>query len=357
MSRGPARIVLAAGGTDGHVYPALAVAELIRARGLGDPLFVTTALRREVALIERAGFVAEVIPGTPWQNESLPGRAKACAAALRGFAHARSVLRRHRAEAVIGFGGYATVGAILAARTLGIWTAIVEPNAEIGMANRLLARVVNRLYVGMSTRVAPHFGYRALRTGIPLREAITHAHGEQPPFDRPRRVLVLADPSHSDFLDRHAPEVLRLVAAHGVPIEVLHQSDRQANVHYQAPHAETKPYIDDIGPVYRWADFVIARAGAGTLAELALSSLPALLVPLSSAAENHQSKNALAYASEGAALVVEETVWDDEQVAEKVVAILTDPSKWHAMTARAQERATPRSAAALLSDVESCIPR
>jgi UDP-N-acetylglucosamine--N-acetylmuramyl-(pentapeptide) pyrophosphoryl-undecaprenol N-acetylglucosamine transferase len=170
-----------------------------------------------------------------------------------------------------------------------------------------------------------------------------------------RRVLVLADAAHSGFLDRHAPELLAAVATR-VPVAVRHQTEVGAieavRERYGGLDAVVTGYLDDaIGPAYAAADFVICRAGAGSLAEVAACGRPALLVPLRGASEGHQDRNAAAHGASGAALVAPESVWDGDRLATAVAALLADTAAWSAMSAAARARATPGAAEALLDDL------
>jgi UDP-N-acetylglucosamine--N-acetylmuramyl-(pentapeptide) pyrophosphoryl-undecaprenol N-acetylglucosamine transferase len=354
----PMRIVLAAGGTAGHVYPALAVAEALRERGERDIRFIGTEHGVEVELLQECSFPLMLVPGKPWQNRGLKGRSAATMAAVAGVFAARKLLRQHAVQAVIGFGGYASVGAILAARSLRLWTAIVEPNAEIGMANRFLARMVERLYAGVDTRVPRGTHAVVCRTGAPLRDSILRAAAQrgEPRSGAPLRVLVLADPAHSQFLDDHVPELLRRIAALGIALEVRHQTNAASAAavmqRYGDISARVSERIDDMAEPYGEADFVIGRSGAGTLAELAACGIPSLLVPLARAAEGHQSKNASVYAANGAAFVCEERDWNSDRLVKRLAMFFRDSTAWRAMAAHAREHAAMSSTAEIVRDVE-----
>jgi UDP-N-acetylglucosamine--N-acetylmuramyl-(pentapeptide) pyrophosphoryl-undecaprenol N-acetylglucosamine transferase len=355
---GPTRIALAAGGTAGHVYPALAVAEALRERGGRDIRFIGTEHGVEVELLRGCGFPLMLVPGQPWQNRGLRGRGSASMAAIAGVFAARRLLRQHAVQAVIGFGGYASVGAILAARSLGLWTAIVEPNVEIGMANRLLARMVERLYAGTDTHIQGGTHAVVCRTGAPLRNSILQAAAQrgEPRTGAPARVLVLGDPAHSQFLDDHVPELLRKLAALGIALEVRHQTNAESETEVARRYGDVPcrvtARIDDMAKPYGEADFVIGRSGAGTLAELAACGIPALLIPLARAAEGHQSRNASVYAASGAAFVCEEAGWNGDRLAAQLATLLRDPHAWREMAGRAREHAALSSTAALIRDVE-----
>ncbi len=345
------------------MYPALALAEALRTGGGREVRFVGTRHGLEWRLLDSCGVPLALVPGGPWQHRSPLGKGLAAAAALAGLLAARRLLRHWQPDAVIGFGGYASVGTVLAGRSLGAWTAIVEGNVGLGLANRLLARRVDRLYTAAATCLPPALEARACRCGLPLRAAILTAAARSRaagPGER-RRVLVLADPAHSDFLDRRAPELLAAVAARGMRLSVHHQTAGAAvtavSERYGGLDAVVTGYLDDIALAYAAADLVVCRAGANSLAELAACGLPALLVPLSRAAEGHQDRNAAAYEAAGAALVTAEMDWDCDTLAARVATVLADQGAWSAMSARARAQAAPDAAAALLVDVTRSFER
>ncbi|HUP50593.1 MAG TPA: glycosyltransferase [Thermoanaerobaculia bacterium] len=297
------RIVLAAGGTAGHVYPAIAVAEELQRRGV-DVLFAGTADGLERELLR--GHPLEILPGLPFQRRALAGRAVALLAVPASVLAARRLLRRGGAAAVVGFGGYASVGPVLAARTLGIPAAILEPNAVLGMANRFLARFADRIYIGAFTRCdAP----AARRTGLPLRRQILDAAARTISTNGARVLL---------FDDALAPD----------GVKVLRPGD--------AP---------SIADAYRSCELVIARAGAGTLAEISLLGLPAIVVPLREAAEDHQWLNAEAYRERGAAIVASSVT------AEMVLGLLDSPEERERLGRAAAALAAPNAARDLVDDL------
>ncbi len=336
------------------MYPAVALAEALHTRGGHEVVFVGTRAGLEERLLAARGLHLAVVPGGPWQHRSPFGKASAAAAACAGFVVARRLLRRVGGDTVIGFGGYASVGTLLAARSLGIWSAIVEGNVALGLANRLLARRVDRLYTAEATRLPAGLETRTCRSGLPLRAAILAAAARRREAGSgPCRVLVLADPAHSDFLDRNAPELLAAVASR-VPISVHHQTSAAAvdtvRHRYAALDAVVTSHLDDIGAAYSVADFVVCRAGAGSIAELAACGLPALLVPLARAAEGHQERNAVTYAAAGAALVTTESEWDRERLAAAIAMLLFDAGARSGMASRARSRAQPEAVEVLLAD-------
>lgn len=365
---GARRIAIAAGGTAGHVTPALAVAAAYRRRRPDVDLFFLGGVEGVgESLVLRAGHRLERVPARPWFGSSRWQRMLAFAAAARGALRARRILRARGVHLVLGFGGYATAGAVLAARSLGLPAAIHEANAFSGRANRLLGRTADRVFLGHAAAASAWPAGRCAVTGTPVRPCIA-ALGEQPRrppvlAQRPARLLVLGGARGAAFFSPRLPPLLKALAARGVAAEVRHQigagdaGEVRAAYAAAAIAAQVDAFIDDIAAAYAWADVVIARAGASTIAELALVGLPSLLVPLSTAADDHQSANAAAHAAGGAALWVRESDWNTDSLSASLAPLLGDPEVWQAAAARARRRAVPAAADAIVDQCEEMLSR
>ncbi len=342
--------------------PALAIAEAYDAR------FPDTQVRLYAAaggpatrLAAAAGRPLTRVAASPIARTGPLGRAAALLRVLLAIPGARAHLRAERTRLVIGTGGYASAPVLLAARSLGLPTAIVEPNACAGLANRWLRRWVDRSYVGTSEAARQLAPAQPLVTGTPVmadlvRQLQDDRVGPQP--DQPCHLLILSASRGEQFLGGKMPAFVAGIVAAGVPLRVWHQAgdfDREALARAYAGHdieARVTPVIDDMAAAYRWAHFAIARAGAGTIAELALAGLPALLVPLADAAADHQSANAAPYAAAGAALQTRESEWHEFRLAAAVAGVLRFPERWRAMSAAARATARPGAAAAVVADCE-----
>ena len=353
-------VALAAGGTAGHVMIALAIAEAFeRAAPDIEIVFLGACHGTESTLVPARGFRLELLPGAPFQRQRLGGKLEALRQAANGLAQARKLLAAHSAQLVIGTGGYASLGALAAARSLGLATALHEANAAPGLANRLLGRIVDRVYLSSESATPSFPAGRCLVTGTPLRAQIARLDGRAkppPPRDRPARVLVTAGSEGSLFLDREVPRLLGHVARLGVEVEARHQVGmgdpgrvRDAYASYGVA-ATIVRFIDDMDGGYDWADLVIACCGAGTVAELAIVGLPALLVPLAGASADHQRRNAEVYAEAGGAWIVPEGAWRAEDVGARTVEILRDPEAWSEACLSVRRLAMPNAADTLVSD-------
>jgi UDP-N-acetylglucosamine--N-acetylmuramyl-(pentapeptide) pyrophosphoryl-undecaprenol N-acetylglucosamine transferase len=345
------------------VYPALAIADAYRAAHRDVEVRFAGAPDGPAArLLALRGLSLEPVAGAQLANVGLAARLAAVPRVLAGMAQARRLLRAHGARLVLGLGGYASGAVLLAARTLGARVAIHEANAVPGIANRLLAPVVHRVYLG-SAQAAPRFpAARSVVTGHPVRADIAALAAERrAPPDRYRaaRVLILSSTRGEAFLAARAPGLLAEIERRGVAVEALHQTgemraDDVANAYRRVGVKVTvAPYLDEIASAYRWADLVVARAGAGTVAEAAAAGVPALLVPLADAAGDHQAANAAAVAADGAGLAVREAEWRGDALAARLVALLGDPAQWSAVAAAARRRAAPDAAARIVTDCEA----
>lgn len=359
----PRRLVIVVGPTAGHVYPALAIADAYRAAHRNVEVRFAGALGGPAArLLALRGLTLDPVAGAQLANVGLGARLAAVPRVLAGLAQARRLLRAHGARLVLGLGGYTSGAVLLAARTLGARVAIHEANVVPGIANRLLAPVVHRVYLG-SADAAPVFpATRRVVTGHPVRAEIAALAAERrPPPDRHRaaRVLILSSTRGEAFLAARTPGLLAEIERRGVAVEVLHQTgegraDDVANAYRRVGvKATVAPYLDEIASAYRWADLVVARAGAGTVAETAAAGVPALLVPLADAAGDHQAANAAAVAAAGAGLAVREAEWRGDALAVRLVALLGDPAQWSAIAEAARRRAAPDAAARIVAACEA----
>jgi UDP-N-acetylglucosamine--N-acetylmuramyl-(pentapeptide) pyrophosphoryl-undecaprenol N-acetylglucosamine transferase len=359
----PRSLAIAAGGTGGHITAGLAIAEAYQ-KAFADVsvCFIGTACGLERRLVPSAGFPLEIVPGTPVAGESLLGKTRAVWNMAAGAAQARRVLRRRRSKLVIGFGGYASAGVLLAARSMGLRVAIQESNAVPGIANRVVGRLADRTYVGFDiARRSIHWG-KVRVTGNPIRSEITELATRKPPrrdsWDCPSRVIVLGGSLGSRFLNREVPVLLDRVARLGVALEVRHQtgdSDSEPVVRAYRDagiSASVESFISDIAGTYQWADFAITSAGALTLAELSASGIPALLIPLKGSAGDHQVANAKSFAASTGAWWVSEDAWDSGSMAERIASLLHGVEEWESASKRVREFATPDAARALVADCE-----
>ncbi len=355
--------MIAIGHTAGHVYPALAVADAYRAAFPDVEIrFAGTTDGPGGQLLAARGFVLDPIVSSPFGNVRTLGRVAAAPRIVTGIAQARRLLVAGGSRLVLGLGGYASGPVLLAGLSLGLRLAIHEANAVPGIANRILAPVVHRIYLGTSI-VAPSFSRRRRRvTGHPVRADIAELGAVPrmaPERSRAVRVLVMSGTRSAAFLSARVPDLLAEVERQDLVIEVLHQSgDFPAN---ELAHtyrrvgvkATVVPYFDDIAAAFRGADLLIAPSGAGIIAEAAVAGVPALYVALGDAAGDHQAANAQAAAAAGAGLAVRESDWQSDVLAGRLAALLADESAWMRMSSAARRLAVPNAAERIVVDCEA----
>lgn len=350
--------MIAAGKTGGHIYPGIALAREIRARRPEVPVvFVGTAEGLETRLVPEAGFPLESVRASGFVGRSVGAKLRALADLPRGFFEARRILRRHRARAVAGMGGYVSVPVLAAARSLGIPTLIHDSDVLPGVSSRLLNRIATRTAVGLAAANA-RLARPGVVTGTPVRPeffsiaplsgpaAAAVAAETAPP--RPGRILVFGGSQGSLVLNRAVASAAALLA--GLSVEVVHQTGERhvdsTRAAYGAlpPGWKLEPFLPRLWEPLAWADLVVGRAGAMTLAELAAAGRPSVLVPFAAAAHGHQLVNARAFEGAGAAVVLTEEEATGPRLAETVRMLLSDRPRLARMGEAARSLAAPDAA-------------
>jgi UDP-N-acetylglucosamine--N-acetylmuramyl-(pentapeptide) pyrophosphoryl-undecaprenol N-acetylglucosamine transferase len=345
------RVMMTGGGTGGHINPGLAVvSEIKRLRPDSEFLWVGTRDRLEAKLVPAAGLPIEFIDVAFLKGKGLFGKLSALLGLPRALWQSRRHLRKFRPQVVVGVGGFASGPVGLVAALKRIPTAILEQNARPGLTNRILGRFAKRVFIAFD-EAAEFFRAKTVRAfGNPVRRGILdfekRADDERSIVDGPVRVLVLGGSQGAVTLNRVLPDVLRQIAQQGVDLTVRHSSGRgRSDVVVEAygssVDAEVIEYIDDMGAAYDWADFVICRSGASTVAELTVLGKPAMFVPFPAAADNHQEKNARAIVDKGGGILVLDSELRDSPPVERLVALLSDASTLSGMGRAAAALARP----------------
>lgn len=357
--------VIAGGGTGGHVTMALALGEEIAAAG-EDVLFIGAARGLEGKLVPQAGFELVQLPAQPLLGRRLVARAFGAVALAAATLRAVALLRRRQTDLVVSVGGYAAAPAAAAAVLLRIPLVVVEPNAIPGRTNRALARFAAHVFTAFEA-AAPVFAAvrgaaRVSSPGAPLRRALLAAFSNAPSRRRPAlplRLLVVGGSQGARQLNEGMIEALRHLDAQR--LEIFHQTGAADRERVAAAYAKAgfRAQVVDFEPAlparYAWADVGLCRAGALTVAELALSGLPSVLVPYPHAADDHQRANARALADAGAARVLDPSGFDGKQVADALAALCDSPDGLVVMGAAARSLARPDAAAAIVRDARALI--
>ncbi|WP_428261427.1 undecaprenyldiphospho-muramoylpentapeptide beta-N-acetylglucosaminyltransferase [Haliangium sp.] len=377
----PLRLMIAGGGTGGHLFPGVAVAEEVRAR---DPeaeiQFVGTRRGIEARVLPQLGWPVAYIEVSGLKTVGLMGAVRGLFRLPRALMQSRALVRDFRPDVVIGVGGYASGPLVLAARLMGTPTAILEQNSIPGLTNKILGRVVHRVFLSFedSRRFFP--ARKVALTGNPIRQTLLaalrgreHEHGSDPArtgaestldpasahapaqasegHARRPRLLVFGGSQGARALNEMVPAACALVRERGIDFAVTHQSGEreldQTRARYRdaGVDADCSAFIDDMAAAYRNADLVVARAGATTVAELGVVGLPAILIPYPHAADNHQEVNAQELVRAGAARLYRQAELDPERLAEAVAELLTDHAERARMAAAMATIGHPDAAA------------
>ena len=341
--------MIVAGKTGGHIYPGIALAREIRARRPQAPiLFVGTPGGLEGRLVPDAGFALATVRASGFAGKRLSGKLLSLSRLPAGFLEARRLLRKHRARAVAGMGGYVSVPVLAAARALNIPTLVHDSNALPGMATRLLNRFATRTAVGLD-RSNARLANPGVVTGTPVREEF-FAIAPVSATAQTRRLLVFGGSQGSAVLNRGMIAAAPHLAGQG--LEVIHQTGEshlaRVRESYRAGGLPSgwrlEPFLPRLDVELAWADLVVSRAGALTLAELAAAGRPALLVPFGSATHGHQLENARAFVAAGAARVIEEPELSAEALSASIADLLSDRERLARMGDRARSLAVPDAA-------------
>ncbi|MCP4572431.1 MAG: undecaprenyldiphospho-muramoylpentapeptide beta-N-acetylglucosaminyltransferase [bacterium] len=353
------RILITGGGTGGHVYPGLAVAEALqRLAPEVEVRFAGTKRGLESVLVPRAGYRLHTLPASGLRGMGGRGRLLFLLNFVGGVLRSLLLLLSWRPDALLATGGFVGAPVAVAARMLGVPCALQEQNAVPGSANRLVARWARRVYLGFG-EAARWFGKaRVVETGNPVRAAFSAAAGaDTTAAADPRRVLVFGGSRGARTLNR-ALEEAAAVWIHGDAPELRIQTgttdrDRVAAAWSAADPARVRvdAYIEDMAAALAWADLVVCRAGAMTLAELQASGRPAVLVPFPHATDNHQLRNAEACAAAGAAVVLQDEDCQAGALTAMVSGLLADPDRLAAMGRAARGLARPAAAATIAADL------
>ena len=352
------RVLISAGGTGGHVFPGLAVAEVLQTQG-AEVHWVGTARGIESKLVPTAGLPLHTVSVIGLRGKGLKAKIGAAWLALRGGMQCWRLLRQIRPVVVVGFGGYVTGPVGLMARLLSIPLVIHEQNSVAGLTNRLLAKISQKVLTGFP-QVTLMSGTRTIYVGNPVRRRLEQVRAQRVNStvdDRVVNILVVGGSLGSKKLNQIVPEAVNqlqqsLNEAHqaikqranqaedpemgvqsSVRVSVWHQCGAHSLGEMQSQHVnycrrhEVTAFIDDMAAAYEWADIMICRAGALTVSELAAIGLPALFIPFPHAVDNHQFCNAKQLADVGAAEIILEQALTPDLLASRLKALIQSVEK------------------------------
>ncbi|MFZ1083773.1 MAG: undecaprenyldiphospho-muramoylpentapeptide beta-N-acetylglucosaminyltransferase [Terracidiphilus sp.] len=351
------RVLIAGGGTGGHIIPALAVARELVAHHDAEILFVGTTRGMESRLVPEAGFNLKLVEVGQLKNVSLVTRLRTLMDLPRSILACRGLIRAFRPNVVFGVGGYASGPAMAAALQLKIPAMAFEPNAMPGLANRLVGKRVQAAAVNFAA--AKKFFRNAEVTGIPVRQeffTLTSPAAAEP------HLLVFGGSQGARLFNLNLPKILPALLEAIPGLTVLHQSGARLFEATQAAYAasgadperwDVQAFIDDMPRHFAQATLVMARSGASTVAELAAAGKPALLIPFAAAADDHQRRNAEEMVKAGAAVLLDESYLDAPgKLLTALTGLLASPERLAAMSAAARTQAHPDAAQRIAQRLE-----
>lgn len=357
------RVIMAGGGTGGHLFPGIAVVEELRRRRPDvEVTFVGTERGIEARVLPERGERLELIEVRPLKGRTAPELMRSMLMLPGAFTRASALISELRPDVVIGVGGYAAGPMLLAAAARGIPTAILEQNAHVGLTNRLLAPIAGRAYVAFEEAAAQLGERKARLVGNPVRRSFVDAARkaliDPDGFEaRASQVFVLGGSQGAKALNETVPAALARLDLGERGVKVLHQTGAAMRDEVERRYAdlgveaEVVSFVDDMAKAYSSASLVIARAGATTLAEVCAIGRPSILVPYPYAADDHQARNAEALEKGGAAVSIRESHLTPGILAAEARRLLDDRDARVKMAEAARRHGRPDAAAAIVDDL------
>jgi UDP-N-acetylglucosamine--N-acetylmuramyl-(pentapeptide) pyrophosphoryl-undecaprenol N-acetylglucosamine transferase len=346
----PLAVVIAGGGTGGHLYPGLAVArELVRVRPDAVVSFAGTARGLEARVVPASGFDLDLIRSAGLKGKSIGARLKGVGMLVPSCLDAWRLLTRRRPSVVVGVGGYSSGPVVLLAALRGTPTLVLEQNAVPGLTNRLLSHVVRGAAVTYADTVR-YFGPKAFVSGNPVR-AEFFGVANRPSDGQARHLLVLGGSQGAHAINKAMAEAAVALTTRAAGVTVAHQTGpRDVEMVREAYRragleARVEAFLDPVVDAIAEADLVICRAGATTLAELAAAGRPAVLIPFPAATDDHQTKNAAVLEQAGAAVSLDERRLTVDTLVDTVVSLLADGDRRRRMGEAARRCAAPGASA------------
>jgi UDP-N-acetylglucosamine--N-acetylmuramyl-(pentapeptide) pyrophosphoryl-undecaprenol N-acetylglucosamine transferase len=352
-------MIVAGGGTGGHLFPGIAVAQAFRARHpRNHVLFVNAGRPLETDVLTRLGWPFETIRIEGLKGRGIWNQIRALFKLPWAIWRSRQIITSYSPDVVLGVGGYSAGPVVLAAWLSGIPTVLHEQNQLPGLTNRMLRRIVRRVYLSFADRSGRFAAGKTILTGNPVRDEILKlgAHAESPDKPEAFTVLILGGSQGAHAINQAMVEALPHIA--GAPgLRVVHQTGREDEGYVSQAYAQAgtsavvQAFFNDMAERYRQADVIVGRAGATTVAEITIVGRAAIFVPFPHAADDHQTSNAQALVEAGAAQMIRQADLNGTRLAEAIRALMHDREKRSAMAAKALTLGHPDAAQAIVLDI------
>ncbi len=350
------KLLIAGGGTGGHVFPALAIAGEWMSRGKErDVVLVGTQRGIEMKLVPQAGLPLETLRVAGLKGKGGTTLLKNLTMLGPGLADAFRVLRKHKPIAAFGVGGYAAGPMMLATWLSGVPNVIFEPNAEPGFTNRVLAKISRRIATGYDIS-ARAWGAKAVVTGCPVRAEFFSIAPRTP--QKPFHLLITGGSQGALAINGTVVDAMDRLAARKNELAIVHQTGerdynavRTAYARREYP-AEVVPFLSNMAERFSWADVIVCRAGAITAAEIAASGRAAIFIPFGHATDSHQLRNAQEMVRAGAGRVIPEPELTPERLSSEIFSLLDQPGEIERQSCAARSLARPNAARDIVNIIE-----
>jgi UDP-N-acetylglucosamine--N-acetylmuramyl-(pentapeptide) pyrophosphoryl-undecaprenol N-acetylglucosamine transferase len=350
------KLLIAGGGTGGHVFPALAIAREWLSRGSDrEVVLVGTTRGIEMKLVPQAGLPLETLRVAGLKGKGGGTLIKNLFKLAPAMLDASRVLRKHQPVAAFGVGGYAAGPMLLATWFGGVPNVIFEPNAEPGFTNKALARISARIATGYDIS-AKTWGAKAVVTGCPVRPEFFAVDARAP--ERPLRLLVTGGSQGALPVNRAFVDAMDFLAARKNELSIVHQTGERDYDAVRTAYArreilaEVVPFLSNMPERFAWSDIIVCRAGAITAAEVAASGRAAIFIPFGRATDSHQLRNAQEMAKNGAGRVITENELTGDRLAQEIFALVENPSDVASMSANARNLSKPNATRDIVNLIE-----
>jgi len=350
------KLLIAGGGTGGHVFPAIAIAREWLSRGADrEVVLVGTQRGIEMKLVPQAGLPLETIRVAGLKGKGGTTLLKNLMMLGSGLSDSFGVLKRNKPDVAFGVGGYAAGPMLLASWLRGIPNVIFEPNAEPGFTNRVVARIAKRIATGYEV-TAQAWGAKAKLTGCPVRPEFFAIEAREP--EKPLHLLITGGSQGALPVNRAFVDAMDLLATRKKEMQIVHQTgERDYNAVRTAYArreilAEVVPFLTNMAERFAWADLLVCRAGAITAAEVAAAGRAAIFIPFGRATDSHQLRNAQAMANAQAGRLITETELTGERLAREIFSLLDQPREIETLSTNARSLAYPHAAGEIVDLIE-----
>lgn len=350
------KLLIAGGGTGGHVFPAIAIAQEWLSRGKErEVVLVGTQRGIEMKLVPAAGLPLETIRVAGLKGKGGTTLLRNLGMLGTGLSDAFRVLRRHNPQVAFGVGGYAAGPMMLATWLRRIPNVIFEPNAEPGLTNKLLAHFTKKIATGYRVS-AKAWGNRAIVTGCPVRQEFFAIPSRKP--EKPIRLLVTGGSQGALPINRTFIQAAELLAKRKDELQIVHQTgerdynDVRAAYARQQMQVEVAPFLSNMAERFAWADMIVCRAGAITAAEVAAAGRAAIFIPFGKATDSHQLRNAQEMTNAGAGRLIAEPDLSAERLSKEIFSLLDQPGEIESLSTNARRMAHPHAVQDIVDLIE-----